>query len=121
MAQIATTREQSKKLQELGITADTADMFYPLGSSFPEVCDNEDNLQADCPAWSLGALIGLLPSEIKSRNRKKYFKLEHERVSYFDKDEIYGFSFYVENNLFDACVSMIERLVKHKKLKFRNY
>lgn len=71
----------------------------------------------DLPAWSLGSLIALMPSEIHNCHRKKYFKLEHERVSYFDKDEIYGFSLYVENNLFDACVSMIERLVKHRHIK----
>ena len=117
MTQVCTTIAQSKILQELGISEDTSDMFYPTDFSFPRVHEDGDDLKVGLPAWSLGALIGLLPSEINRRNRKKYFKLEHERVSYFDKDEIYGFSFYVENNLFDACVSMIERLVKNKYIK----
>lgn len=40
MVQIATTKEQSKRLLDLGIKRETADMFWPLGSSVPEVCDN---------------------------------------------------------------------------------
>lgn len=50
MAQICTTREQSQMLLDLGIKRETADMFWPLGSSVPEVCDNGDNEQADHPA-----------------------------------------------------------------------
>ncbi|WP_277264800.1 hypothetical protein [Prevotella corporis] len=114
MAQICTTIEQSKKLQELGVTADTADMFFPLGSSFPEVCDNEDNLQADCPARSLGALIKLMPDTI-ILNDRSCCGLSILNIGVYYRlltglDIIQG---YEEDNIFENCVRMIAWLVNH--------
>ena len=40
MIQICTTKEQSQRLLDLGIQRKTADMFWPLKSSFPEVCND---------------------------------------------------------------------------------
>lgn len=112
MAQIATTREQSKKLQELGVTADTADMFYPLCSSFPEVCDNEDNLQADCPAWSLGALIRLLPDEIRNErfNVTYYLTIDKYGIWYSNHMENEENEYECYGDLFECCIEMIEAL-----------
>lgn len=114
MTQIATTREQSKKLQELGVTADTADMFYPLGSSFPEVCDNEDNLQADYPAWSLGALIKLMPDTIILDDRSCCGLSILNKGVYYRRltglDIIQGYEY---DNIFKNCVRMIAWLVNH--------
>ena len=63
---IATNIEQSRRLLELGLSPDSADMFYPTdGSSIPEVCDNGDNMQADTPAWSLSALLEVMPKELE--------------------------------------------------------
>ena len=50
MIQICTTKEQSQRLLDLGIQRKTADMFWPLKSSFPEVCNDGDQYQADYPA-----------------------------------------------------------------------
>lgn len=63
MSNIATNIEQSKHLLELGLDRKSADMFYPIGMSFPEVCDNGDNMQADNPAWSLSALLRVMPKD----------------------------------------------------------
>lgn len=60
ISRIATSKVLSDVLLGVGIGRKTADMYYPIGSSFPEVCDNGDNEQADYPAWSLDALINLL-------------------------------------------------------------
>lgn len=69
--QIATTREQSDRLLKCGLSAYTADMtlsyckggFYELmATPFHYGCFNEE----DAPAWSLGALLGLLPFKIHS-------------------------------------------------------
>ena len=59
-SKIATSKWLSQVLLSYGIDKKTADMYYPVGSSFPEVCDNGDNMQCDFPAWSLDALINLL-------------------------------------------------------------
>ena len=112
MAQIATTREQSKKLQELGVSADTADMFYPLGSSFPEVCDNGDNLQADCPAWSLGALIMLLPDEVRDEKFNVIYHLTIDKygVWYSNRMEYEENEYECYGDLFECCIEMVEAL-----------
>ena len=112
MAQICTTREQSKKLQELGVSADTADMFYPLGSSFPEACDSGDNLQADCPAWSLGALIRLLPDEIRNKrfNITYYLTIDKYGVWYSNRKEDEENECESYGDLFECCIEMIEYL-----------
>lgn len=68
---IATTREQSDRLLKCGLSAYTADMtlsyckggFYELmATPFHYGCFNEE----DVPAWSLSALLGLLPFKIHS-------------------------------------------------------
>lgn len=66
-----TTIEQSKKLLELGLNPETADMFYsrrPTGNSeysiFPDFKPKgrlEVFTKVDLPCWSLGALLGMMP------------------------------------------------------------
>lgn len=62
MEKICTTKKQGEELLKLGIERKTADMYWPLGFPFPEVCDEGDKEQADYPAWTLGALLQLIPS-----------------------------------------------------------
>lgn len=84
MEKIATTIEQGKKLLELGIDPNTADMFY-------EKMDNEEydyhlcvgkmpKMQIACeeyvPAWSLSALLNLLPLSIPYNNGHCRYFLE---------------------------------------------
>lgn len=68
--QIATNRLQSDRLLKCGVPAESADMtlsyckggFYELmATPFHYGCFNEE----DAPAWSLSALLGLLPKEIE--------------------------------------------------------
>lgn len=65
-----TTLEQSKKLVELGLNPDTADMCYiqHFDESYNEVTFIEEDpilthtIDAiDLPCWSLGALLELMP------------------------------------------------------------
>lgn len=113
MAQICTTRSQSKYLLKLGVPADTADMFYPLGASFPEACDNGDNLQVDCPAWSLGALIELLPSRLVYEDAEFELLLNKEIVRYDNQGLNLTLNGSVGGNLFENCINMIEWLVSN--------
>ena len=63
MSKICTDIEQSKKLIELGIDKNTADMWYRkvIGGHEPVTyCSQAGKF---IPAWSLSALMNLLPSE----------------------------------------------------------
>lgn len=112
MVQIATTKEQSKRLLDLGIKRETADMFWPLGSSVPEVCDNGDNVQADLPAWSLGALIKLLPDEVRNErfNVTYYLAIDKYGVWYSNRMEDEENEYESYGDLFECCIDMIEAL-----------
>lgn len=68
MRQIATTREQSARLLACGISADTADMIG-IEPNYGYECEPWSSMQGQdtrgyFPAWSLNALLGLLPKEI---------------------------------------------------------
>lgn len=62
---IATTEEQSKKLLELGIDEGTADMYwwhYNEKTYLSGMYDGEFNKrEEDVPAWSLSALLNVMP------------------------------------------------------------
>lgn len=67
MNKICTTIEQSQKLIELGIDVNTADMYLwatRLRYYVEAMDDGDFNKEFDTPAWSLTALLRLIPSEI---------------------------------------------------------
>lgn len=76
MNMIATTSEQSDRLLRCGVSADTADMIYQTPITASQKATREDILlvrkadktlfDTDIPAWSLSALLGLLPFKIHS-------------------------------------------------------
>lgn len=71
---IATTREQFARLLQCGVDPKTADMFYQTPITVSQKRQGEDVLlikksdatlyDTDTPAWSLSALLGVLPKEI---------------------------------------------------------
>lgn len=64
---IATTKGQSDRLLRCGVSADTADMHWDnktLDEPFLDTGEVTD--KRDTPAWSLDALLGLLPFKIHS-------------------------------------------------------
>lgn len=95
MNKICTSIEQSKKLIGLGLDANTADMFYMYRHW--EIDENTIGSQSDAsigfdsdfyygadngktyhyiPAWSLTALMNLLPSEFTTENEFGKYKYE---------------------------------------------
>jgi len=65
-----TTIEQSKKLLELGLNTETADMCYPMlynraidggGKRISNHAELYKPIGEDKPCWSLGALMELMP------------------------------------------------------------
>ena len=77
MTQIATTIEQSKRLIELGLNADTADMYYVeyYGNTYLTSMDKEFDKRTDTYAWSLSRLLELMPSATLDSSNDHYFRL----------------------------------------------
>ena len=78
MNKICTSIEQSKKLIELGIDVKTADMYLWFSGRryYIEAIDDGDfNEEGDIPAWSLSALLELMPKSIciKQSEHSGYF------------------------------------------------
>ena len=68
--QIATKQNQSSRLLRCGVSADTADMLG-IGPDYGYECEPWSSMQGHdtrgyFPAWSLSALLGLLPLKIHS-------------------------------------------------------
>ena len=152
-SQICTTREQSKRLLDMGLKPETADMVYHFTKSRVEAMQWElqtksptlrgkfwtperiaklknpflkhqdgtsmtgeqvfDSLWGkDIPAWSLARLLELLSNKIEVAEVEFLFslRLEHDGTwcaSY------YGMKFFIKSTVFDACISMIEWLIKN--------
>ena len=155
MAQIATTREQSQRLLDLGIPANTADMswhftnmkteslqwelkpaplttkenflgrieklacsLYKHADGTPMTGDEVfDKIWGnDLPAWSLGALIALLPDEVRDErfNITYYLTFDKYGIWYGNRMEDEEKEYEDYGDLFECCIEMIE-LVKVKQ------
>jgi hypothetical protein len=122
MNKICTSIEQSQKLIELEIDVNTADMFW-LITDKPRlhilVEDLEKYSRWDCiPAWSLIALISILPQSIEFKGNNYYLRFMKEYVEYAnDEVSITGRCLHtIGNNLIDTCYEMILKLHEHKML-----
>lgn len=131
---IATTIEQSKKLLELGIDPSTADMLYCY--DFMARCVTDLNVitqflqptKGDIPAWSLSALLNLLPLSIPYDNGHcRYFlewifwndnSLRYINPPYSDKREclvdIYSDHDEKRKDFIDTAFKMIVYLKENK-------
>lgn len=127
MFKICTTLEQSKKLIKLGVDVNTADMRYgyiapydfsdrmydggydevPYPKDFlkKNADFSENEYDGELPAWSLAALLNVLPSSTldSSDNHRYRFRCMERYTEWYD-------------NAIDACVAMIERLHELKML-----
>lgn len=149
MAQIATTREQSQRLLDLGIPANTADMswhftnmkteslqwelkpaplttkenflgrieklacsLYKHADGTPMTGDEVfDKIWGnDLPAWSLGALIALLPDEVRDErfNVTYYLTIDKYGIWYGNRMEDEEKEYEDYGDLFECCIDMIE-------------
>ena len=115
--QIATTKEQSQRLIACGVKVESADMCYVGG--YKEVCaipfskcDNEDT-----PAWSLSALLSLLPKCLMWQGL--YYRLvmgpneNGWEIEYNDLSVLNNLHRVKADSPIEACVQMIEWLTKN--------
>lgn len=136
--QIATTIEQSKKLLELGIKPETADMTHHYQGSvdYYELKDipfakvmhlrelinknpilgrsGDDLYSKDIPAWSLHRLLAMIPASL---GKYTMLAVTSEEVGYFYNDLCDGITwdFAREGNTFDCIIECIEWLMKKGK------
>lgn len=128
MTKICTSLQQSKKLVELGIDVNTADMRYgyiapyeysdrmyeggynevPYPKDFLKNNPNfsENDYDGEFPAWSLSALLNIIPEPYLVQNSEGTWLIH----SWVNK---YPWSVGGYSNPIDACVEMIVKL--HEK------
>ncbi len=122
ITKICTDVEQSNKLIELGIDVNTADMCYhfieinktPLCIRWEKVHDDEKG--NSIPAWSLAALLAILPildnrSSVLSKTFDGEYRVVYHSTAY-EKAIITG----DYDNPIDACYEMILKLHEQKML-----
>lgn len=121
---IATTQDQSQRLLRCGVSAESADMIG-VEPNYGYECEpwslmRGQDTRGYFPAWSLGALFGLLPKEIyeEETGDSYFFSLAKE----FPLSEEYGAAYIPcwdkgdaivrkrDNNPIEACVHLIEWL-----------
>ena len=114
MNKICTDIQQSQKLIELGVDINTADMFWDtLFAKNPEAQVNNHHLVDEyddehrVPAWSLTALLDILPTGKV---------LLHDKGNHGYKCICNNIDSYYFNNPVDACYDMILKLHEQKIL-----
>lgn len=133
--QICTSEQQSKRLIEMGINRDSADMFYSYDYAAGEITElnvlyNPSQMKYDdIPAWSLNRLLEILPTRLIKNNytfNSKYKDIPTCQFylsiwPYYRKQVTYelyleGEPFYLwrsnKDNLFDNIIDCIEWLLK---------
>lgn len=126
---IATTREQSSRLLRCGVLADTADMCWykvksPNREGYSWMLISENYLKRHSsdefvPAWSLSALLGLIPHIIEVYDDGDYYlSLAQEFPASEDYHAAYKYCWADDDvcagkrdaDPIEACVQLIEWL-----------
>lgn len=115
-----TDLEQSKKLAEI-LPVESADMVYVAVTD--KLKPQYDSLivrfiysleKNDVPAWSLTALLKVMPSEIKDNHyltlEKETFETSDEYCCCYEDCNGNSFKHCFSNNPIDACYEMIIKL-----------
>lgn len=133
---IATDKLQSQRLLRCGVSVDTADMFYQTPITASQKATREDILlvrktdktlfDTDIPAWSLSALLQLLPQEIKV-DEDPYSEIQRYGLliypfmggwqvdyQYCENDECHCLKCVHGADPIEACVKAIEWLAENK-------
>ena len=126
-SKICTSIEQSKKLIELGIDVNTADMCWiaidndeSFDGSWEVVPKNSSIIATDdkpMPCWSLSALLDLMPHEItiKVDNTPYRLLVTHKLVHYTRLTTMWPYIYSVEaNTTLDAAFEVICELLEDK-------
>lgn len=116
-----TDLEQSKKLAEI-LSIESADMFYRNnGIDVKLMWEHLPTIKVTSPAWSLAALINVLPSSVKDSIGIVYsLNMNKEYIEYSNPNISFPYSAYIHtcgnDNLVDACYEMIVKFHEQKIL-----
>lgn len=120
-SKICTDIEQSKKLIELGIDVNTADMMYRWHDEqwycVPKDVPYPYSLKDMIPGWSLSALLNLMPYEITTKDDNTPYRLlvTHKLVHYPRLTTMWPSIYSVEaNTTLDAAFEVICELLEDK-------
>ena len=121
MNKICTSIEQSQKLIELRIDISTADMDYIQFANDPKVYDcviniyNNEHEDDWIPAWSLSALLDILPNKQGRGTKSLYWFDDGWHCDYIDEDgaSVCGLS---ADSPIDAAFEMACWLKENKKI-----
>lgn len=132
MNKICTSIEQSKKLIELGIDVNTADFMWEYNPdketywNKPTIIPIDDYIFVnDIPAWSLSALLSILPLHIIVNGKVYKFGMSKgfnkNGETYAIKYSIFNTTFYYHmtdfyNSPIDAAFEMISWLKENGKI-----
>ena len=140
MNKICTSLKQSKKLIELGIDINTADMRYgyiapyefsdrmydggydevPYHKDFLKKNPNfsENEYDGELPSWSLSALLDILAKEMHNIDEDGYVVLSSYKGNWWDISPINGVDEEIKesNDPLDAAFEMVCRLLENKKI-----
>lgn len=122
-----TTIEQSRKLIELGIDVNTADMFYDnpdLLNNPPEIIVNHNYPfnDSDIPCWSTEALMKLLPRNIYTKDNfvlndiqayKDNYRISYTNLSYYEYKYVIECKY---DTLIECAYNMIVKLKEMRLL-----
>lgn len=128
---IATTIEQSKRLLELGLSPDTADMWHNIDivdkfgmSGYMEFPSFEKVSDIDEPCWSLTALLELMPKTMKGIPEKAAYHFVLKKNAYDDwqcnyEHPLFGglYSFAAQKTPIDATYYMVVWLLENGHIK----
>lgn len=123
--QICTTMEQSKRLLELGLKPETADMLHYKSASMkiwgvlatPYTEEMKRSEKYYFPAWSLHRLMTLIPKHPVICSVKYCFEMDsYEDINYIpDKGGailIASTKDFKECNLYEKCINCIQWLIE---------
>lgn len=116
MTKICTSIIQSKKLIELGVDMTTADMYWfhevadMMVNYEPRVITLMSHVNENIPAWSLSALVKMLPKGFLLMDAQGEADVYSVWVPGFNDPHIW------KNNPLDACFEMICWLLENKKI-----
>jgi hypothetical protein len=123
MNKICTSIEQSKKLIELGIDRKSSDMFYWYDENIIRIGGHEAQSEFfDIPAWSLSALLGLMPKLYEFENDPDDGGCQPNLCKGWDNNQwhiVYRSSIYITewyDDPIDAAFEMVCWLKKNKKI-----
>lgn len=127
--QICTTVEQSKRLLELGLDADTSDMLIiplPNGKELivQKFADESGNLYykikgeqwESSPAWSLHRLISMLPDFFSNLGRQFNLKMDKCFLRYCTARNDEYIYFQQKDTLYDNIIDCIEWLIEENHI-----